>query len=43
MTDDEWVAWAALSDEDWYDRVASEFGLDARAKRQSAASARAGA
>ena len=37
MTDDEWVAWAALSDEDWYDRVASEFGLDARAKRQSAA------
>jgi len=37
MTDDEWVTWGALSDDAWYDRVGSEFGLDARSKRQVAA------
>jgi NAD(P)-dependent dehydrogenase (short-subunit alcohol dehydrogenase family) len=37
MTDDEWVTWGALPDDAWYDRVGSEFGLDARSKRQVAA------
>ena len=39
MSDEDWVAWGALADEDWYDRVSSDFGLDARAKRQSPAAA----
>ncbi len=29
-TDEQWVDWNALSDEDWYAAVAAEFGLDAR-------------
>lgn len=33
MTDEEWIAWGALSDDDWYERVRNEFGLDAGAKR----------
>ena len=37
MTDDEWVSWGALADDAWYDRVGSEFGLDARSKRRDAA------
>jgi NAD(P)-dependent dehydrogenase (short-subunit alcohol dehydrogenase family) len=37
MSDEDWVAWGALADEEWYDRVASDFGLDARSKRRSAA------
>lgn len=30
MSDEEWVAWGALEDEAWYDRVEADFGLDAR-------------
>jgi NAD(P)-dependent dehydrogenase (short-subunit alcohol dehydrogenase family) len=35
MSDEDWVAWGALADDAWYDRVRNDFGLDARAKRQS--------
>jgi len=37
MSDEDWVAWGALADEEWYDRVHSDFGLDARSKRRPAA------
>ena len=30
MTDEEWVSWGALDDDDWYARVHADFGLDAR-------------
>lgn len=30
MSDEEWVAWGALNDDEWYDRVKADFGLDAR-------------
>ncbi len=30
MTDEEWVNWGALDDDGWYDRVRSDFGLNAR-------------
>ena len=30
MTDEEWVGWAAVDDDAWYDSVESDFGLDAR-------------
>ena len=43
MSDDEWITWGALADEDWYDRVAADFGLDARSKRRSSTAAGAGA
>jgi len=33
MTDEDWVAWGALPDEAWYERVGTDFGLDARSKR----------
>jgi NAD(P)-dependent dehydrogenase (short-subunit alcohol dehydrogenase family) len=33
MTDEDWVAWGALPDEAWYERVGKDFGLDARSKR----------
>ncbi len=36
MSDEDWVAWGALADEAWYDRVRNDFGLDARSKRRSA-------
>jgi NAD(P)-dependent dehydrogenase (short-subunit alcohol dehydrogenase family) len=36
MTDEDWIEWGALSDEAWYDRVRSDFGLDARSKRRPA-------
>jgi len=39
MSDDEWVAWGALADDEWYDRVSSDFGLDARSKRRTSAAA----
>lgn len=32
MSDEEWVAWGALDEEAWYDRVEADFGLDARPK-----------
>ena len=35
MTDEEWVEWGAPPDEAWYERVAKDFGLDARSKRRS--------
>jgi NAD(P)-dependent dehydrogenase (short-subunit alcohol dehydrogenase family) len=35
LSDQEWVEWGALPDEAWYDRVRSDFGLDADSKRQS--------
>ncbi len=30
MSDEEWVAWGALGDDAWYDRVKADFGMDAR-------------
>ena len=30
MTDEQWVDWNAMNDEDWYNSVKSTFGLDAR-------------
>jgi NAD(P)-dependent dehydrogenase (short-subunit alcohol dehydrogenase family) len=33
LGDQEWTAWGALPDEAWYERVATDFGLDAGAKR----------
>ena len=30
MTDEEWVDWNALGDDDWYEAVQRDFGLDAR-------------
>ena len=41
MTDEEWVNWGALDDEAWYERVAKDFGLDARSKRRPATGASA--
>jgi len=32
MSDEDWVAWGALEDDAWYDRVEADFGLDARPK-----------
>ena len=32
MSDEEWVAWGALDDDHWYDRVKADFGMDARPK-----------
>jgi NAD(P)-dependent dehydrogenase (short-subunit alcohol dehydrogenase family) len=33
LTDEDWIAWGALADDDWYERVRNDFGLDAGAKR----------
>jgi hypothetical protein len=30
MTDEAWIEFGALEDDVWYDRVQSDFGLDAR-------------
>ena len=30
MTDEQWVEWNALDDDEWYRRVERDFGLDAR-------------
>jgi len=30
MSDEDWVGWGALSDDEWYDRVKADFGIDAR-------------
>lgn len=32
MTDEEWVAWGALGDDEWYASVEKDFGLNARPK-----------
>lgn len=32
MSDEDWVAWGALDNDAWYDRVEADFGLDARPK-----------
>lgn len=32
LNDEDWVEWGALPDEAWYERVAKDFGLDARPK-----------
>lgn len=34
MTDEEWVNWGALNNDEWYERVQRDFNLDARPKRQ---------
>jgi hypothetical protein len=31
MSDEDWVDWGALSHDDWYRRVETDFGMDARA------------
>ena len=30
MTDEEWINWNSTNDEDWYNAVEHDFGLDAR-------------
>jgi NAD(P)-dependent dehydrogenase (short-subunit alcohol dehydrogenase family) len=35
MTDEEWASWGALPDDAWYERVRTDFGLDARPKNES--------
>jgi NAD(P)-dependent dehydrogenase (short-subunit alcohol dehydrogenase family) len=40
LNDEDWVAWGALPDEAWYERVDKDFGLDARSKRRPPASAK---
>jgi len=30
MTDEQWVDWNAMNDEDWYNAVESTFGINAR-------------
>jgi NAD(P)-dependent dehydrogenase (short-subunit alcohol dehydrogenase family) len=37
LSDEEWVKWGALSDDEWYERVGSDFGLDARSKQRAVA------
>jgi NAD(P)-dependent dehydrogenase (short-subunit alcohol dehydrogenase family) len=32
MSDEQWVDWGAMDDDDWYRRVEADFGLDARPK-----------
>lgn len=39
LNDEDWVEWGALPDEAWYERVATDFGLDARSKRTQATGA----
>jgi hypothetical protein len=39
MTDDGWVDWGALEDEEWYKRVEQDFGIDARPSKTRAATA----
>ena len=39
LNDEQWVEWGALPDEAWYERVGTEFGLDARAKRTASMTA----
>jgi NAD(P)-dependent dehydrogenase (short-subunit alcohol dehydrogenase family) len=34
MTDEDWVNWGALEDDVWYERVANDFGLNARPKQR---------
>jgi len=42
LTDDQWIEWGALPDDAWYERVGSDFGLDARSKRGLVATAAQG-
>ena len=35
LNDEQWVEWGALPDDAWYERVANDFGLDARSKRKA--------
>lgn len=39
MTDEAWVEWGALEDDEWYQRVEQDFGIDARPAKTRAASA----
>ena len=39
LNDEQWVEWGSLPDDAWYERVAKDFGLDARAKRTAATDA----
>jgi NAD(P)-dependent dehydrogenase (short-subunit alcohol dehydrogenase family) len=43
LSDEAWVEWGALGDDEWYERVAKDFGLDARAKQQATTGASASA
>ena len=36
MNDEEWVRWGALDDDAWFDRLKTDFGMDARSKARSA-------
>jgi len=36
MNDEEWVRWGALDDDTWYDRLKTDFGMDARSKARTA-------
>lgn len=39
MSDEAWVNWGALDDDAWYDRVQSDFGLNARTAGERTAAA----
>jgi NAD(P)-dependent dehydrogenase (short-subunit alcohol dehydrogenase family) len=39
LSDEDWVEWGALADDAWYERVAKDFGLDARSKQRSVTAA----
>ncbi|HMF61401.1 MAG TPA: SDR family oxidoreductase [Vicinamibacterales bacterium] len=39
LNDEDWVEWGALADDAWYERVARDFGLDARSKQRSVTAA----
>jgi NAD(P)-dependent dehydrogenase (short-subunit alcohol dehydrogenase family) len=36
MSDEQWVDWGALDDDAWYQRIQSDFGVDARAQSMQA-------
>jgi NAD(P)-dependent dehydrogenase (short-subunit alcohol dehydrogenase family) len=37
LTDEQWADWGALPDDEWYEYVATTFGLDVRSKREQGA------
>jgi hypothetical protein len=35
MTDEQWIDLGAMEDDDWYDRIQADFGIDARVEPRS--------
>jgi NAD(P)-dependent dehydrogenase (short-subunit alcohol dehydrogenase family) len=42
MNDEQWVEWGALEDQDWYERVSNDFGLEVRRRPLQAGAAGTG-